>query len=447
MTTRRTKRAPGVLLVFHRPTRGQFTDAGNVLENITAFGQHSRFRVWEHNTDLGTPESIDRLEFDAIVVHYSVFMPRPVEGYLLDQRLLAHIERSRAYKVATFQDEHHYCRMRFDFIDRYGVDCVFTMLEQPDADRVYAENTAATRTVSNLPAYVGDDVLASARQYRRADDDRDLDLGYRGRPMPAYMGRGAQEKREIGERFAELAAGSGLTIDIGVREEDRLYGADWHQFVARSRATLGVESGASCFDLRDEVREEYERLSRDGHEVTLEELERGALGRWDWKIPYQTVSPRNFEAAAYRVLQVLYEGRYGGVLEPGRHYLALKKDFSNLDEVIAGITDPSTRQSLVDNAYEDLIASGEYGYERLISAFDRVLADAGLSPAGRARGLTVGSALTPPIGERIADRRRSAIPNFAARFPRTWSATLTLGRPVTVPTKRAARAIRRRLRG
>ncbi len=194
------------------------------------------------------------------------------------------------------------------------------------------------------------------------------------------MGRGAAEKTEIGARFAELAAGSDLVLDIGLGEEDRLYEEEWPRFLASCKAMLGVESGASCVDLEDEVRAEYEALAAEGREPTLEELERGALGRIDGEIPYRTISPRHFEAAALRVTQILFEGDYSGAMEPMRHYIPLKKDFSNFDEVVERFRDPELRRELTENARRELIDSGDYSYERFVAGFDAVLAEAGIEP-------------------------------------------------------------------
>ena len=117
-----------------------------------------------------------------------------------------------------------------------------------------------------------------------------------------------------------------------------------------------------------------------GREPSLAELQEGALGRWDGNIPYRTLGPRHFEAAAFRVCQVLFEGDYSGALEPGVHYVPLAKDFSNVDEVIAAIRDPVRRRAITERAYDDLVASGRYSYERFIAEVDEVLLEAGLRP-------------------------------------------------------------------
>ena len=435
--------ADGVLFVHHRPTRRQFVDAMNVDENIAAFSRHSRFQVWGLNTDLGTPPKLPRLDFDAVVLHYSVFLPLK-HGYLLGDDLLEWLDRSGAYKIATFQDEHHYCGRRFAFLDDHRIDCVYTMLEPPYAGRVYGENTNVSRIVTNFPAYVGAEVLETTARFSRPDRERTVDIGYRGRPMPAYMGAGAQEKSEIGERFAELAAGSGLVLDIGTGEEDRLYGDDWNRLVGNSKGTLGVESGVSCFDLRDEVRHQWEALAADGHEPTVAEMQDGALGEWDWKIPYRTISPRNFEAAAARVCQVLYEGHYSGAMEPMTHYIPLRKDFSNLDEAIERFRDDALRRELAENAHRDLIASGAYGYESLVREFDEVLAEAGLVPRrSRAELVAVRRRLKPAPRDRLSGWIEYRSARLKADHPRVWNAIWVASRPVVAPVRALQRLVRR----
>jgi hypothetical protein len=50
---------------------------------------------------------------------------------------------------------------------------------------------------------------------------------------------------------------------------------------------------------------------------------------------------------------VLFEGRYSGVLKPHRHYIPLKKDFSNFDEVVAKIRDVEGLQEMVDRTFDE----------------------------------------------------------------------------------------------
>jgi hypothetical protein len=374
-----------VLLLYHRPvTLRRRPDASTILEHVGAFRRHSSFQVCEVNTALGMPNRLCSMHFDAIVLHYTLFS---THGYHLDRGLVRYLDATGrdSYKVALFQDEYHYCQQRFAFLNRHHIDCVYTMLEPEFIPAVYGRYTGVPRVVPSLAGYVGDELLRVATDFAMPDAARTIDVGYRGRRLPLYFGRSGQEKYEIGMRFNEAARNSGLRLDIACEEGDRIYGADWYRFLANCKAVLGTESGVGLFDLEDEVLHEYTRLTESGVPVTVELLERGALGRIDGKITNRVIAPRHFEAAALRICQILYEGRYSGMLTPMVHYIPLKKDFSNVDEVIERFRDPEIRATLAENAYRDLIASGEYTYEAFISGFDQTLIDAGLRPGATVR--------------------------------------------------------------
>jgi hypothetical protein len=371
-------RADGILLLYHRPMLPGHRDASTVMEHIRAFPAHSSYPISPYNTDYGFPRGLRDASPAAIVLHYSLFGSGI---YRLNKRFLDFLQRSDAYKVAFFQDEFYFCQKRFKFLNDYAIDCVFTHVEPEYFDEVYGRYTSVPRLVHNLPGYVSRELVADAERLATPQGERPTDVGYRGRPLPIYMGRGSQEKLEIGPRFAELARDSGLVLDIDTTEKGRLYGDDWGRFIGSCKAVLGVESGVSLFDLEDEVREAWGRIVVENPDVTLDELERGMLGRWDGKIPYRTASPRHFEAAAFRTCQVLFEGRYSGLMEPMRHYIPLRKDFANIDEVIERLKDADLRHELTENSRRDLIDSGWWSYARFVSGFDDVIREAGVGPA------------------------------------------------------------------
>jgi hypothetical protein len=72
---------------------------------------------------------------------------------------------------------------------------------------------------------------------------------------------------------------------------------------------------------------------------------------------------------------VLVEGEYNGILRPGEHYIELRRDFSNLDEVLDLIEDDTQRESLTEAAYRDVVASGAYTYQRFVRDVEAVALD------------------------------------------------------------------------
>ncbi len=363
----------GTLLLYHHYIRNE---APTIMEHVNAFLRLSRFKTWGINVELGLPPGIRELRFRAIVMHYSMFGDYP---FRLGREFLHYVEQCReSYKIVFFQDEYQFCPQRFDVLNRLNVDCVFTLLEPDDWNTVYRKRTSVKRFHHTLTGYVDDGLVELAKRLGKPDDQREIDVGYRARRLPFRMGRGGQEKAAIATEFERCASESGLVLDVKPGAHRRLNGLDWYRFVANCKGFLGVEAGVSVFDLDDSVRLACEETLRTNLAVTFEEVEEKILAPLEENVFYRTISPRHFEAAAFRVCQILFEGRYTGILQPMVHYIPLKKDFSNFDEVIRLFKDNSVRRTLTENAYRDLIASGKFSYREFIRGYDEELSLSGI---------------------------------------------------------------------
>jgi hypothetical protein len=166
------------------------------------------------------------------------------------------------------------------------------------------------------------------------------------------------------------------------------------------RAVLGVEAGVSVFDIDDVVVPACERLLREEPDLSFDQVYERLLQPYDGTgVAYRTVSPRVFEAAATGTCQILYEGHYSGVVQAGVHYLMLRKDFSNFDEVLRQYRDEGVRQAVVANAERDLIAAGTYSYRRFMAHFDAGLLAAGLVP-------TIAEATVQHVSDTLRENER-----------------------------------------
>ncbi|MGH2488556.1 MAG: hypothetical protein ACRDFR_02925, partial [Candidatus Limnocylindria bacterium] len=373
-----------------------------VLEHALSFERFSRFPVWSLNTSEGFPRALADHRFKVVVLHYSLFGS---DEYQLNEAFLEYLRANReGLRVGFFQDESYYTRQRFAFIDDYRLDWVYTLLQPAEAARIYGSRTHGPRLFSTIPGFVGDDLLRQASRFARPQSERNIDIGYRARTLPFYMGRGAQEKSEISRRFVALTGGMGLRLDIAIDEASRLYGDAWYRFLGSCRAVLGVEAGVSIFDVDGEARAATEDLLAREPDLSFEEVSERILERWEDNVFYRTVSPRHFEAAAFDTCQILFEGSYSGVLEAGTHYIPLRKDFANLDEVIRSFRDVELRSRIVSTARRDLIESGRYSYATFVRQFDGELESAGaLVPGPRQRA--VDEALSRGAWLRRTERR------------------------------------------
>lgn len=369
----------GILMLYSRPFA--FRDAATIREHIGSFRRHSRFDVCPINTIYGFPPTLRDWQFDVIVMHYTLFASA---HYGLGQRWLEYIDGCReSYKITFFQDEYYACPTRFAFLRNHKINCVYTLLDEVWGPRVYSDHTGIEMVVPTLAGYVSKEMLQAAQRFALPDSNRSIDIGYRTRPLSPYMGKSAREKTHIAEETLRRCQGLDLVLDIETEEHHRLYGKAWYQFLGQCRACIGVEAGVSVFDLDGSVYSRYRELRELYPQASFEEMVRRlepVMSPEEGRIFYRTVSPRHFEAAAFGITQILFEGRYSGVLDEERHYISLKKDFSNFDEVIARFRSKDARSEITQAAWRDLIDSGAYSYERFINGFDRVLESCGLSP-------------------------------------------------------------------
>jgi len=88
------------------------------------------------------------------------------------------------------------------------------------------------------------------------------------------------------------------------------------------------------------------------------------------------ISPRVFETIAAKTVLVLFEGNYSDVIKAGEHYIPLKKDGSNLEEVLQLLQDDAYIDAMAERAYRDIITSGKYSYKNFIELVDKEIAKA-----------------------------------------------------------------------
>lgn len=369
------------------------------MEHVNAFGDYSQFAFVKANVMVGFPAQALPQSFDAIVLHYSLFGAFPFQ---LGPEWQAFIRASRAPRIAFFQDEHVHCVQRMAAILDLGITSIYSLLDPEWAAQVYPPRTGVSDLKFTLTGYVADSLIEQAKRFARPWTDRTIDVGFRGRQLSRIMGRQSQEKTEIARDFARLADGRGLKLDLETTEGRRFYGDDWHRFVGDCRFMLGVEAGVSVFDLDGKVSAAVAAAKASHPELPLEDLYELALEPFEGLIPYRTVSPRVFEAIAFHTALVLYEGAYNGVVEPYKHYIPLRKDHSNTEEVFALMADAKGVQGMIERAYSDVIASGRYCYRTAMESFDSHMLALGLKPATTR---VVSSAVQEKLDRRARRRR------------------------------------------
>jgi hypothetical protein len=363
-------------------------NAATVCDHINAFARYSRHEIRVLSRVGEIFEGVELSGFDAVVIHYSLFLA--VESFVgpRSRRALAAFHGAKAVFI---QDEYRFVNATLEALEACGVDLVFTCLGPAEAEQIYGK-VGGLRTQQVLTGYVPHGLTHYPPVPLTA---RKTMVGYRGRTYPAWHGEQGREKIRIGKLFKRDAKRFGVSTDIAWSERSRLYGRDWVKFIRSCQAVLAVESGASVFDFDGAVAarsESFAALVERPHPIpaltqkaSYEMLrDRFFAGRED-QIDIAQISPRVFEAIALRTLIIAYPGRYSGVLEPWRHYVPLDKDHGNMAEVAAVLRDPERVAEIITNAYAEIALNPTYGYGTMIDLFDARIAEVA---AGRPRAMT-----------------------------------------------------------
>ena len=116
--------------------------------------------------------------------------------------------------------------------------------------------------------------------------------------------------------------------------------------------------------------ETFERVLTNP-DATLEDVFQLFFRDYSDPVPVRTISGRHVEAAGTKTVQILFEGYYNGYFEPDVHYIPLKKDFSDTNEVFYKFQDEGFCRHLAENAYA--VVTQELTYEKLIDRFYEAL--------------------------------------------------------------------------
>ncbi|MGB4101367.1 MAG: hypothetical protein WBK91_05625 [Alphaproteobacteria bacterium] len=359
-------------------------------DHLYCFARYLPQRVYYVNlADAVLPWYVRAVDFDLIIFHDLFFCGRWGGRELFAElcRKVDFLRSSPALKIAVPQDEFIAADQLCAFINNFAVAAVFSVTPASEWPKVYRDvDRDKVRFYEVLTGYLEERTLARIAALVAENPARTAAIGYRagGRNwrQSAWLGRHGILKITLADAVAAAAARFGIVTDISTRREDVFMGDDWYRFLARCKYTIGLEGGASLLDWDGTVHARTMAYVDAHPEATLEAIEQACFPGLDGKLALFALSPRHLEACATHTCQILIEGAYNGVLEAGRHYIPLKRDFSNLDAVMQQVQRDDARAGLTAAAYADIVASGRYTYRAFA---DFIMAEAGKLRSAPAR--------------------------------------------------------------
>ena len=370
----------GRIAFFYNPTAVHIS---TIKEHIDAFKKHSKNKIfyipgtesyWKKYEatilTAGIGDALDRAIFDIAIIHYS--LRTSVEGNI-SGNLVKRLKKFHGMKILFIQDEYEGIELSRKLMDEINFNIVYTTIPKKSIEMVYPRyRYPITEFPPTLTGYAPE--YKNLESFALPLNERKISIGYRGRPLSAIYGNLGQEKFNIGIDMKSICLKKGLkNIDIEVTEENRIYGENWYAFMGSCRATLGTESGSNIFDFDGTIQKEIIKLQTEEPGISYNEIHKRILSQHEGKISMNQVSPKIFEAIRLRTVLILFEGTYSGVIKPNLHYIPLKKDYSNHEDILKKLNDDQYVLRMTNRAYDDIISSQKYSYKTFVRQFDEYI--------------------------------------------------------------------------
>jgi glycosyltransferase involved in cell wall biosynthesis len=356
----------------------------SIHDSLEYYSWHSSHTVHIYNLasivkkgqPLRMPPEFQLGRYHAILLHNSMsYFPVNIETIVNSLRLQT--STSLPALLLFRQDENNELYEFRKTLANIEFDHIFTCLPSSDIPAVYGMPIKGRTTFSRLlTGYIHPRL---AEVVHPSYKDRSIDIGYRGSVQPLSFGRLAYEKYTIATSVLSALGDTELHLDISGSWSDRLGPDQWISFLLNCKSTLGVESGASVFDLDNTLDKLIDSANKSSpyDPGTAEHAEHilASIQHLEDNVRYRQVSPRHLEAACCKTLQILFPGSYSDIFRPYEHYLPLERDLSNLSDIIRVLRCPDKVSQIVERAYRQIALNPDYSLQKFTQIVDAGIID------------------------------------------------------------------------
>jgi len=336
----------------------------NYLENSLCF-------YLNLNSAFDIPKYILKVNYDLIIFH-TVFLSARWKGTDFFKKNIIEkcivFEKYSCPKLILSQDEWIHTNLLNEFVNKIGITHIGSNAGFGEWHKIYNQvDFKKVKFKQILTGYIDNKVIELAKNVQKKWVLRSNDIGYRAYKAPPWLGRHGYLKTKIANVFKEEGEKNGFNVNISINESDTITGNDWYRFLGDCKFFIGVEGGSTIIDPDGLIWNRGTEYLKKTPDASFDEIEKEVFPSMDGNLWLVCISPRHLEAIATNTCQVLVEGEYNGFLKPDRHYIPVKKDFSNLDEVFSKMRDTEFCDSLLQNAYSDIVLNEKYTYRGFLS--------------------------------------------------------------------------------
>ena len=345
------------LVLFNQATiktRRSINEHTNFINKINS----EKIRVFYLNTFF-QKNYFDLSSFDCIILTTSFLSSKWSPGSF--NRVQSRIENLNQYNgliVALPQDEFVNTALLDSYFESLSNLHIMTILPESEWSKIYPSSMKKGHTFEQvLTGYINH--LPSKKQLDFFK--RKYEISYRAWETEPWLGKHSYKKYEIYKKFAEVKKPN---WNISTNQKDVLVGKSWDKLLQNSKFVIGTEQGASISDPHGILREQYLIYKANNPDSDwMKSYEDCNFELYEKSLDLRGLSPRIFEAMQNNAALILLEGDYNGVLKPNKHYLPLKKDYSNLEAIVSNLN-VETYKKIIES-YTEIFHNTELWYGHL----------------------------------------------------------------------------------
>ncbi len=263
-----------------------------------------------------------------------------------------HFFQKRHGRLAVFiGNEYFKMEEKFRSLRASGADFVISQMPQDIAELLYS--ACPTTRAFSVPHALNPRLYSPPPE----GTDRPIDIGFKGALYPLFIGD--DERNQLIHLMERDSSRLSLVTDISHGNIDR---HQWANFLRNCKAVIGGESGSYYLDPTGDIIHNARRYLEEHPAASLAELQQACFTEVPFHFSGKCISSRHFEPIGTKTCQVLLEGRYNDILKPDVHYIAVRKDHSNIEEAIQRLKDEDYRRQMVDRTYEYVMAEHTYAH-------------------------------------------------------------------------------------
>jgi len=274
-------------------------------------------------------------EFDLIILMHSVLGDN-VEIIIPFEQVL----KERTGKLLSFVgNEYDLMLKKKAFLQNVDADYIASQLPHEAHTFVYKELSAQ---LIDAPHALNENI------YRPSKSNKVYDIAFSGAKYGIFIGD--QERNNLIETMANLTPQLKNKINIG--RNTNLPRNLWVELLQSAKATVGAEAGTYYLDRNGSLLEQSKEYVQQNPDANLDDLLEKIFDNTSIEyVSGKAISSRHFEPVGTKTCQILLEGNFNGILKEGEHYISVKKNFSNLKDVIDVYSDHDLRNQIVERAY------------------------------------------------------------------------------------------------